>query len=295
MKRVAGLLLAVAAFAAAVAGCGLGAGQGSGDVTITVSRDFGDSSLEPAKTEAVKDETVMELLQRSFDDVHTRFGGGFVQTIDGVSGGMEAGRRVDWFYYVNGIEAQQGAAQRKVYGGDRIWWDHHDWQVAMRIPAGVGAFPEPVLDGSEGRKIPVKLVCAGAIGRSCDEVEQRLMDAKVKAVSRSSLPQSIGRETLRIVVGRWRDIRLDPAAALLEKGPGASGVYARPQPSGRSIALLDARGKVASTLGPGGGLIAATRFDDQEPTWFVTGTDEVGVASAAAALIEDSLRDRFAL
>ena len=55
----------------------------------------------------------MRLLQRKYD-VKTRYGGGFVQEIDGVAGGREDGRRVDWFYYVNGIEATVGAAERRV-------------------------------------------------------------------------------------------------------------------------------------------------------------------------------------
>ena len=41
--------------------------------------------------------------------------------------------------------------------------------------------------------------------------------------------------------------------------------------------------------------MAATRFLDQQPTWVVTGTDDVGVAAAAAALVEDRLEDRFAI
>ena len=92
----------------------------------------------------------MRLLQRTFD-VTTRFGGNFVQEIDGVSGGREAGRRVDWFYYVNGIESSMGAGERKLYPGDRVWWDHHDWETAMRVPAVVGAFPEPFRSGRTAR------------------------------------------------------------------------------------------------------------------------------------------------
>ena len=57
--------------------------------------------------------------------------------------------------------------------------------------------------------------------RSCEEVETRLEDAGVKAIARSGLAQSFGREVLRIIVGRWRDIRADPAAGRLEKGPRA--------------------------------------------------------------------------
>jgi hypothetical protein len=96
-------------------------------------------------------------------------------------------------------------------------------------------------------------------------------------------------------VGRWSDVRKDIAARTLEAGPGKSGVFAKPNPSGSRIALLDADGGVERTLGPGSGLIAATSFTDQQPTWLITGTDDVGVAAAAAALTEDQLHFHFAV
>jgi uncharacterized protein DUF4430 len=287
-------LLAVLLGALLAAGCGFGAGETTDQVTLTVSRDFGRARLEPVKTgKARTGDTVMRLLERDFD-VQTRYGGGFVQEIDGISGGLEGGRQVDWFYYVNGIEADVGAAQSRIHPGDRIWWDHHDWSVAVHVPAVVGAFPEPFLTGAGGKKIPTRLVCL-AQERSCDEVETRLEDAGVKAIARSSLPQSFGKEVLRIVVGRWRDVRNDPAARRLEKGPRASGVFARPAPDGRRFDLLDAEGRVVRGISRGAGLVAATELTDLQPTWIVTGTDDVGVAAAAAALTEPALRDSFAL
>jgi hypothetical protein len=41
--------------------------------------------------------------------------------------------------------------------------------------------------------------------------------------------------------------------------------------------------------------VAATRFEDQEPAWLITGTDSAGVSAAAAALTEQALERRFAL
>ena len=41
--------------------------------------------------------------------------------------------------------------------------------------------------------------------------------------------------------------------------------------------------------------MAATRFGEQQPTWIVTGTDDAGVAAAAAALRTDVLTNRFAV
>jgi hypothetical protein len=297
MRRApAALLLAAAALL--VAGCGVGAGassKASTEGSLTVTRDFGGQGLGRHAERSVSDsDTVMRLLQRDFE-VRTRYGGKFVQEIDGVAGGKEGGRRVDWFYYVNGLEAPVGATDRKVYPGDRIWWDHHDWTATMHIPAVVGSFPEPFTTGTGGRKLPVRLVCLGKTNHACDEVETRLDDAGVSTVGRAILPQSAGKESLRVLVGPWSEVRQDTAARKLESGPAASGVYAKPDPSGDRFDLLDEHGATVRTLGHGGGLVAATQITGQQATWVVTGTDATGVEAAAAAVTEDELRDHFAV
>jgi hypothetical protein len=282
----------------ALAGCGFGAGDTTGDVTLTVTRDFGAGVLHEGideETASVSEgDTVMRVLQRTYD-VKTRFGGGFVQEIDGVAGGHEEGRRADWFYYVNGIEAPIGAAERRLAGGERVWWDHHEWEAAQRVPAVVGSFPEPFKTGQEGKRFPVRLVCPGDEERSCDEVQARLVEAGVKGLSRATLEQSGGQEVLRVIVGRWVDVRRDPVVRSLERGPGASGVFARPSSTGDAIALLDGDGRPVRTLRAASGVVAATSFESQAPTWIVSGTDDVGVAAAAAALTEERLTQHFAL
>jgi hypothetical protein len=281
-----------------VAGCGFGAGDETGDVTLTVTRDFGTVALhegaEQQKEAVDEGDTVMRVLQRSYD-VKTRYSGGFVQGIDGVSGGREDGRRADWFYYVNGIEAPVGAAERRVTGGERVWWDHHQWEVAQRVPAVVGSFPEPFRSGSDGKRFPVRLVCQTDDERTCDEVQTRLEDAGIEQLTRATLEQSGGHEVLRVIVGRWAEVRDDPVVRSLERGPGSSGVFARPTSTGDAIVLLDDNGQPVRTLRGGAGLVAATTFEAQAPTWIVAGTDDVGLAAAAAALTEERLEQHFAL
>jgi hypothetical protein len=280
------LLLCVVALLAA--GCGGSADTG---VTLTVSRDFGEKDIQPQKSATAGDGTVLDLLQKDFS---VRAGAGAVQEIDGLSNGETQGRRADWTYWVNGIAAGQRAGDRKLHPGDRVWWDHHDVEAAARVPAVVGAFPEPFLSGSEGKKFPIRLVCLDGAGRSCDEVEKRLQNEDVDALARSNLEQSVG-EVLRILVGPWSQVRKDVAARSLEYGPRQSGVFAKPNRAGTRIALLDGTGTPVRTLGAGAGLVAATTFTGQQPTWIVTGTDQVGVAAAAGALTADELDGRFAV
>ena len=105
---------------------------------------------------------------------------------------------------------------------------------------------------------------------------------------------SSGKEVLRVLVGPWRIVGGDPALEQLGRGPTLSGVFVRPAPSGTAIAVLNAAGQTVRTLGPGDGLVAATRIGDQQPTWAVTGVDEAGALAAARALSAGALRDRFA-
>jgi hypothetical protein len=292
------MIVAVVLIGAAAAAIGLrtGSGETTSEVSLTVTRDFGAKTVDNPQTGLTpsRDATVMRLLQADYD-VKTRYGGGFVQEIDGLAGGREDRRRVDWFYYVNGVESSVGAAERRVAPGDRIWWDRHQWDAAQRIPAVVGSFPEPFLAGGEGKRIPVKIVCARAMERSCKEVETRLADAGATGLARSTVQLGPGPGVLRVIVGRWADVRADPTARSLERGPSASGVFARFDAAGDRLDLLDQDGKTVRTLGAGGGLIAATTQSDQQPTWLVTGTDDVGVAAAAAALQDDRLANHFAL
>ena len=293
MTRSAALLLLVSA--CVLAGCGVGAGKEGGDATVLVTRDFGTTEIGRETASGVPaGETAMRLLQRRFD-VETRFGGGFVQTIDGLSGGRSGGREVDWFFYVNGIESSAGAQSHKVNDGDVIWWDHHDWSTAMRVPAVVGSFPEPFRSGVDGERLPVRIDCAPASEKVCDEVQDRLIDAEVEALSKAAPGTGAGQQTLRLMVGLWKDIRADRAALLLEQGPADSGVFARMSEDGASIELLDQRGEVDRTLRSGAGLVAATRYEDQQPAWIITGTDAAGLAAAAAALDPAVLANRFAV
>src|SRR5688500_7801814 len=150
MPHARTLAPALAAFVAAGgAGCGFGPGASrEGEATLTVTRDYGAEVLVEASGEdPPASETVMRMLDREAE-IETRYGGGFVQSIEGISGTADGGRTSDWFFYMNGIESSVGAAEAPVRGGDRVWWDHRDWTKAMRVPAVVGSWPEPVLQAS---------------------------------------------------------------------------------------------------------------------------------------------------
>jgi hypothetical protein len=173
-------LLALLALAVALAACG-GSGTGvgvdteaagpatssAGAASLWVTRDGGTEVLLTAEVPAGL--TVLQALDR-VAEVETRYGGRFVQSIAGVGGSLA--RQEDWFYFLNGIEPDRGAAEVRLRDGDVAWWDFRAWSAQMQQPVVVGAFPEPFLHGWDGRTRPVEVAAPPSLAE-----QQRALEA----------------------------------------------------------------------------------------------------------------------
>jgi Domain of unknown function (DUF4430) len=291
VRRSRGTAVAIALLSAALAaaGCGLGPGEGVGEVSLTVTQDYGEEPVLPLATdEAAESDTVMRVLDRNAE-IETRYGGGFVSAIDGLEAKRTGDSSRDWFFYVNGVESPVGAADFALDGGEAIWWDYRDWSAASRVPAVVGSWPRPFVDGYEGEEHPVVLECRGG-GAACPLVRQRLEEAEVEVSAGSP-------DAIRVLVGPWRLLRDDPTAAQLERGPQASGVFARFERQRGTFRLqgLDEAGEPVRDFGPDAGLVAATRRYETPPVWIVSGPSAPGTMAAARLLGAAKLRDRYAV
>lgn len=128
-------LVFVLAFA--VAACG--GGREHGTATLWVTRDRGTQVLYTGTVPAGL--SAMQALER-VRKVSTRYGGRFVQSIDGVDGSLTKQR--DWFYFVDGIEGDRSAAEVTLHPGDVEWWDYRTWAGgSMSVAVVVGAYPKP--------------------------------------------------------------------------------------------------------------------------------------------------------
>jgi hypothetical protein len=274
----------------AVAGCGIGAGDALEGVRLTVSHDYGREPVISRDVGEVSEaDTVMRVLEANAE-ISTRYGGGFVQSIDGVEAEQGGGRAQDWFFYVDGVESPVGAAEYSLQGGERIWWDYRDWAAANRVPAVVGSWPAPLAGGYEGEEHPVAVECRGG-GGACTEVRERLEDEGVEVSA------GVSQEAIRVLVGPWARLRSDPAAVQIEAGPAASGVFADFERRRGAYALLglDEGGTATRDFGPDAGLVAATRRLEAPPVWVVTGGTQAAVQAAAGLLDEADLRDHYAV
>jgi Domain of unknown function (DUF4430) len=305
-RRTTALASALLTAALAIAGCGVGPGADVGRVSLTVTRDYGaERLLGPKSEEASESDTVMRLLDRNAD-ISTRYGGGFVAAIDGLSEAVRDGRRYDWFFYVNGVESPVGAADYPLHGGDAVWWDYRDWSAAEQVPATVGSWPQPFHDGYEGERRPVAVECLGG-GAACGEARARLRAAGASLAQGSAGGGSSATTAgtggspsaaLRVLVGPWAAVREDAAAAQLEEGPQVSGVFADfalVAAGAYRLEGLDEGGGEARAFGRGAGLVAATRRYEAPPVWVVTGATQSGVTAAARLLDAADLRDHYAV
>jgi hypothetical protein len=275
--------------ALATAGCGLGPGAGIGQVELTVTREYGAVPMLQRSLEADESDTAMRVLEGSAE-ISTRYGGGFVGAVEGVEETQRDGHPYDWFFYVNGVESPVGAADYPLAGGERIWWDYRDWLATNHVPAVVGSWPAPFVDGYEGERHPVVVECERA-GGACARVRAALRAAGV-AIARGTPAAAI-----RVLVGPWARLRADPAAATIEAGPEESGVFAdfEPRAGGYALIGLDQGGRASRRLGPHAGLVAATRRYEAPPVWMVTGGTAAAVRAAADLLGAAELRSHYAV
>jgi hypothetical protein len=281
MAVVSALLCA----ALATAGCGLGPGGDVGDVQLTVTREYGAVPVLHSPVAAKESDTVMRVLEGEAE-IETRYGGGFVHSIDGVAEGQHDGDPYDWFFYVDGVESPIGAADYDLAGSERIWWDYRNWGTTNHVPAVVGSWPAPFSDGVGGKRYPVVVECEGG-GGACGEVRAALAREGVEVAGGES------EKALRILVGPWEQVRGDPAARSIEAGPAESGVFANFKFT--QLIALDEAGDPSKNLGPDAGLVAATSRYGGLPVWVVTGGTAAAVRRAAAALDPKLLRDHYAV
>lgn len=276
------ILLAVSLF---LTGCGvgLGPGEGSGSASVLVTRDFGKVEVGRFDVPEIgPSSTVLRALEAELP-VQTSYGGGFVEGIDGLEsrGGETPG---DWFFFVDGIEAEVGAADFRLSPGDRVWWDYREWVGAMYVGSVVGSYPEPLVGGYRGERWPVGITCRAESG-TCDRVRRELED---DGIDPGGAP---GESGIEVVVGTWSRIRSDYGD--LGGPPSRSGVFARFGPDG--LRLLGADGRTVLEETGRAGLVASVGGAGAPPTWFVTGVDTRGVRSAAGLLEPSRLARSYAV
>jgi hypothetical protein len=288
------LLLLAAIFSGCPAPPANSGGQAS--VTVAVTRDFGQE-LILAEELIIEDGTdAMEALQ-AVAEVETKYGGGFVEAINGLS--SEEAKRLDWLYYINGISLSLGAKDYRLRDGDVEQWDLRDWGYLQFVPAIIGAFPQPFLNGIRGEVRPTAVVYDAPFAEEAGALAAKLEErgvAEVRLESAETLADGVKEQNNLIILGGADNGLIFE----LNELPKKMGFFAYFE--GGKIMVLNEKGEPAGEYGVGWGLIQATQNpwspggigSGEGCVFIVSGADESGVRSAAKVLIDNSDRLGYA-
>jgi len=177
--------------AAGLAGCGQGQ---KGEARVWVTRDRGATLLDEGRVPAGL--TALQGLDR-LTPVESGYGGAFVSKIDGVASSRLHQR--DWFFYVNGYEADRGAASYRLRAGDVEWWDYRSWHGSERAPVVVGAFPEPFMHGYDGKRRAAAVRFGPGLGAEAHALARVVRARSVAPIGR---PVASAANLLVVVAGR---------------------------------------------------------------------------------------------
>lgn len=266
-------------------------------IQLWVTKDYGQDIVFSKAVPFKQGESIIDIIQRHVQ-VETAYGGSFVNGINGIISGytehkLWGKKKMDWFYYVNGVTGNIGSATYQPGQGDVIWWDYHEWGSSLFIPAIVGAYPEPFIHGYQRKTAGVKIITATGKEEWGQQVKSALRKQGVQNITLHSLSDDLidHRTQPTIVVGCW-----DELSANLEKlnaRAPKSGIFARFADEG--LLILNEKGKTVAALPDSAGLVASTAngMGDSAPLWLVLGTDDAGLKQAIALLENDTSLNYF--
>ena len=284
-----------AATALACTACSFGPKVAGGAAHLRITADFGTHTVADVSASAAHSrQTDLQALEAHAKITTTPGSVAVGPSVTSINGRPAATGTDRWHFYLNGVEPTKSAAEFTINKGDRFWWDLHDSRTMTKTQAVVGSFPEPFLHGLFGRRYPSTIECGKGMETACAAITAQFTHFHIP-LSQAAAGYGSGTDSLSVNVGTWRELRGEVITGLVEKGPGASGVYARFTDSGQRLELENEAGHVVRTLGAGAGMVAAIAGPSDVPTWVVTGTDAAGVAAAAHAMTVSSLAGRFAL
>ena len=256
-----------------------------GTILLWVTQDYGHEEIFAGAVEVEPGQSVLTLLQEHLA-VETAYGGRFVSSI----AGMAAGEERDWFFSVNGVTAHIGAHAYRPGDGDVIWWDYRPWGGDNPFtPAVVGAWPEPFVNGYQGRQ-PDSYVLYGEDAKHlAAAVADALKSWGASPVKLQEYAEDLvkQRQGPTLVVALWPELTESEFWQGIDENWARTGWVARLTEKAFYPMRPDAtHAKEGFTGSVGAILTTATGLGDPSPLWLVTALDSGGLEQAVRVLLE---------
>lgn len=255
-------------------------------VDLIVTTDYGHNKIFAKNVGLVKDEVGMEVLFRNLD-IQTAYGGGFVNAINGIESQYtfftgKNRKKVDWFYWVNGILAPIGIAEYKPQPGDVIWWDHHNWSTTMFVPAVIGAYPQPFKNGFWGKNPGTMIMYCEEWQAEAEKLKASLLEQGVKQIDVIPYNPELVKKPSKycILLGPWEELRKDNEMLQdINMKNKLLGVYVKFAEG--KVAGLNYKGKAIVTYDNAGAIYSFTAHQGGiKPIWLITGSNKEGTHKA---------------
>jgi len=281
------IILLLLSAVVALSACSPGGTATDITVRVVVTQNFGRDLMLEETIQIASGTSALQALQQ-VADVETAYGGGFVNAINEVRSQYPA--QEDWFFYINGMSSNRGAAGYILEDGDIQHWDFHDWSFRMFIPAIIGDFPQPFLHGYGGQVRPTVIVYADGLREEAEALEGGLAELGMENVSlkhTGELTDDDKQHSNLILLGT-KDSDL---VSEMNQAWDSLGFFV--QFEGDTMIVHDSKGEVEAEYGAGCGLIQATQSlwnpkgvgACENVVWMASGMDGDGVRSAVDALI----------
>lgn len=260
-------------------------------VKVVVTSDFGKVILLEKTVEIGENTTALDAL-RQVGEVETKYGGGFVRAINGISSEYEGVNRTrkDWLFYINGISANIGADDYILRDGDIEHWEFRDWSFRQFVPAIIGDFPEPFLHGYGGVAYPTIIAYQDDWEEDAKRIADRLSQLGVESTYTESINTLLVNEKESCNLILLGTIDCQPMEEL-NRIWDRLGFYVHFQDDSLKVFTLE--GDLAAEYAAEAGFIQATQSPwnpkgigvCQNVVWMVSGLDETGVKNAVDTLV----------
>lgn len=257
-------------------------------VKLLVSTDFGKELIVNKDIYINPDISVIELLEENCE-IETAYGGGFVNAINGLKSGFTGKKnkkKIDWFYYVNGMLSQVGADDYCLKNNDVVIWDYHDWSSNMYLTSIVGAYPYNFINGYEGNKLKLQIRNCKGFQKESDNLIEFLNDRGIKDIEKVSLEENgLDDEDINaIVIGKWEEIsKIDYLKSIYEEGD-KTGIFFKIEDN---IKILNQSREASRTIEKGAVITSIVKgYGSFGTIWLITGNDDELIKKAVKILYE---------
>ena len=266
-------------------------------IKLVITTDFGKEVLLEQEVEIEQNTSAMDALKK-VAEVKTKYGGGFVDAINDISSKTINDAKNDWFFFINGISSNVGANDYILHNGDIEHWDFRAWIFHQFVPAIIGDFPQPFLNGYKAKVKPTVIAHEEWLEAHALSLVNKLKGLGVKDVSLqdcSQLPEN-NRGQCNLILLANKDNKL---VSEVSNAYAKLGFYTYFKQE--NLVTLDAKGEIASEHGSGCGLIQATQNPwnprgigtGENVVWLISGTDEAGIKSAVDALLNSETELKY--